>query len=307
MFDICWRAKRGFVLGRPLALCYVRRMMLREVLEGVARENGRDFLANDPLSFPRSFTGSPDREAAAFLGAGLAYGRVASIRASLADLFRRLPEGPAAFIRNFDMRRDGHRFDGFVHRFNTGSDIALLCRVLRAMVEEAGSLESFFLAGDDPASPDVGPALAAFSARALALASTLRRRPPAPGFRYLFPSPAGGSACKRLCMLLRWLCRSDDGVDLGLWRGVSPARLVVPLDTHIARISRLLGLSTRSTPDWKMALQVTAGLRRLDPEDPVRFDFPLAHLGISEGCTGRPGEVCVPCPVAGLCALRAKK
>jgi len=281
-------------------------MLLREVLERVERESGRSFLANDPLSFPRLYAGAADREAAAFLSAGLAYGRVAAIRASLADLFRRLPEGPGAFIRGFDTRRDARRLDGFVHRFNTGADIALLCRVMRAMIEGAGSLEAFFLAGDDPATPDVGPALAVFSARALALAERFDGRPPAPGFRYLFPSPAGGSACKRLCMLLRWLCRPDDGVDLGLWHGVAPARLIVPLDTHIARISRLLGLADRATPDWKMALQVTAGLRRLDPEDPVRFDFPLAHLGISEGCTGRPGEVCVPCPVAGLCALWPK-
>jgi len=288
-------------------LCYFPGMMLRDVLERVARESGRDFLANDPLSFPRRYAGADDREAAAFLGAALAYGRVASIRASLDDLFRRLPEGPAAFVRAFEPHRDAPRLDGFVHRFNTGADVALLCRVLRAMQEEAGSLERFFLAGDDPAAPDIGPALTAFSGRALALAARLDRRPPTAGFRYLFPSPAGGSACKRLCMLLRWLARPDDGVDLGLWPGVAPERLVVPLDTHTARISRLLGLSARRSPDWKMALQVTAGLRRLDPDDPVRFDFALAHLGISEGCTGRPGEACVPCPVAGLCALRPKR
>jgi len=307
MCDVRRGAKKSFALGDLPPLCYFRRMRLREVLERVARENSRDFLANDPLSFPRRYAGADDREAAAFLSAALAYGRVASIRASLEELFRRLPEGPGAFVRDFDPRRDPPRLDGFVHRFNIGADLTLLCRVLQAMREEAGSLERCFLAGDDPAAPDVGPALTAFSGRALALAAALDGRPPAAGFRYLFPSPAAGSACKRLCMLLRWLCRPDDGVDLGLWRAVAPARLVIPLDTHTARISRLLGLSARRSPDWKMALQVTAGLRRLDPDDPVRFDFALAHLGISEGCTGRPGEVCIACPVAGLCAVRPKR
>jgi uncharacterized protein (TIGR02757 family) len=172
------------------------------------------------------------------------------------------------------------------------------------MTEEAGSLERFFLAGDDPRSPDIGAALGSFSARAVELASRMDpRQASLAGFRYLFPSPAGGSACKRLCMLLRWLCRPDDGIDLGLWRGVSPARLVLPLDTHTARIARLLGLSARRSPDWKMALEVTTSLRRLDPGDPVRFDFALAHLGISEGCSGKKGEVCIPCPVAGMCRV----
>jgi uncharacterized protein (TIGR02757 family) len=233
---------------------------------------------------------------------------VAGIRSSLENLFARMPDGPAAFIRDFQQQRDGVRLDGFVHRFNTGADIALLCRVLRAMSEEAGSLERFFLTGDDPRSPDIGGALAVFSGRAVELATRVApRQASGTGFRYLFPSPAGGSACKRLCMLLRWLCRPDDGIDLGLWQAVSPARLVLPLDTHTARIARLLGLSARRNSDWKMALEVTASLRRFDPADPVRFDFALAHLGISEGCSGKKGEICILCPVAGMCAVRSKK
>jgi uncharacterized protein (TIGR02757 family) len=280
----------------------VPRPSLKAVLERTLVERGDAFLANDPLSLPRRFAEAADREAAAVFAALLAYGRAASIRASLENLFARMPEGPAAFVRAFAPRRDGRRLDGFVHRFNTGADLAVLCSVLRSMQEEAGGLEAFFLAGDDPAAPDVGPALCSFSTRALALAGPAGRS--RPGVRYLFPSPAGGSACKRLCLLLRWLCRPDDGVDLGLWRGVAPARLVLPLDIHTARISRLLGLSGRATPDWKMALEVTAALRRFDAHDPVRFDFALSHLGISEGCTGKKGEICAPCPVAGWCGVR---
>ncbi len=281
----------------------VERRPLAQVLEAVLAERGADFLANDPLSLPRRFADPADRETAAVFAALLAYGRAASIRASLADLFARMPEGPAAFVRRFDPRRDGRRLDGFVHRFNTGADLAVLCTVLRTMREEAGSLEAFFLSGDDPAAPDIGPALTAFCDRALSLAGPAGRR--RPGVRYLFPSPVGGSACKRLCLLLRWLCRPDDGVDLGLWRGVAPRRLVLPLDTHTARISKLLGLTGRATPDWKMALEVTAALRRFDAQDPVRFDFALSHLGISEGCTGKKGEICVPCPVVGWCGVRS--
>jgi uncharacterized protein (TIGR02757 family) len=120
-------------------------------------------------------------------------------------------------------------------------------------------------------------------------------------FPFLFPSADNGSACKRLCMMLRWLVRPADGIDLGLWRNISPARLLVPVDTHIQRIGRNLGLTCRRTPDLRMAREITASLRLLDPDDPVKYDFVLCHLGISEGCSGREGTPCGECPVAGLC------
>ena len=286
-------------------------MDLKNILERVLALRGADYLTNDPLAFPRRFSGREDRELAAVFSAALAYGRVASIRNSLQNLFDRMPEGPAAFVRGFEPRRDSRRLAGFRHRFNTGEDLACLSWMLRKMTAAPGGLEGFFLAGDDPGDADIGQGLASFSRRALSLdvspffsAGTL---PPDSGVRYFFPSPEKGSACKRLCMLLRWLCRPEDGIDLGLWTGVSPARLVLPLDTHTARISRLLGLSARKNPDWKMALEVTAGLRGLDPVDPVRYDFALSHLGISDGCSGRRGERCPVCPVAGLCATAGGK
>ena len=285
-------------------------MDLQTILEEVTASRGAAFLGNDPLAFPRRYAECADREVAAFLASALAYGRVASIRRSLEDLFSRMPEGPAAFVLGFEARRDLPRLRSFRHRFNSGTDVACLCWLLRQMIEGAGSLECFFLAGDVPSDADVGTALASFCRRALALDVAPvcgRRQLPADAMvRYFFPSPARGSACKRLCMLLRWLCREDDGVDLGLWRGIDPARLIIPLDTHTARISRLLGLSARRTADWKMALEVTQTLRRFDPRDPVRFDFALAHLGISEGCTGRAGEWCLACPVAGRCAVQRR-
>jgi uncharacterized protein (TIGR02757 family) len=285
-------------------------MNLKETLEQILATRSSDFLSNDPLSFPRRFEDCADREIAAFFSASLAYGRVGIIRNNLEDLFRRMPEGPAAFVRGFDPVRDGARLDGFRHRFNSGMDLACLSWLLRRMLEEAGSIEGFFLEGDDPAAADIGTALVSFCRRALAMDVSAfyghRELPQDAGVRYFFPSPAGGSACKRLCMLLRWLCRPDDGVDLGLWRGIPPVRLIVPIDTHTARISRLLGMTRRRTPDWRMALEVTESLRRLDPKDPVRYDFALSHLGISEGCTGKRGEACVPCPVAGMCGVQVK-
>jgi len=283
-------------------------MMLKHALEDVQSQCAEQFLANDPVQFPRRFADPRDREVAAFISAGLAYGRVAMIRRSLEGLFRRMGDRPAEFIGNFDARRDYPALESFRHRFNSGFDIACLCLMMKQMLQRWGSLEGFFLAGaQESHGEEVGAGLTSFVERALALdVAPLYpdgRIPQKASVRYFFPSPARGSACKRLCMFLRWVVRPDEGIDLGLWRGLSPALLIVPLDTHTGRISRLLGLSQRRTVDWKMAREVTASMRRLDPEDPTRFDFALSHLGISEGCSGKAGEVCVTCPVAGLCMV----
>ena len=106
---------------------------------------------------------------------------------------------------------------------------------------------------------------------------------------FLFPRPERGSACKRHNLFLRWVVRGPDGVDLGLWSAVSPRDLVVPLDTHMARLGGALGLTGRKTPDWGMAEEITDSLRLVCPEDPVKFDYPLTRLGIS-GCALAPGE-----------------
>jgi uncharacterized protein (TIGR02757 family) len=123
--------------------------------------------------------------------------------------------------------------------------------------------------------------------------------------RTFFPDPARGGACKRLNLYLRWMVRPDDGVDLGLFGSVRPGQLVVPLDTHVSRISRYLGLTGRRTVDWKMAVEVTESLRRWDRDDPVRFDFALSRLGILDACPRRiDPERCAACSLVSVCRLR---
>ena len=150
---------------------------------------------------------------------------------------------------------------------------------------EHGSLRELFLRGYEPRDPNVGgsltrfvDALLAYDARPIA---TRRSERAGSGVRYLLPRPADGSACKRLNMFLRWVVRPDDGLDLGIWPEVSPALLVIPLDTHSARVARALNLTRRVTTDWRAAEEVTQSLRRYDPEDPVRYDFALCHVSMS--------------------------
>jgi uncharacterized protein (TIGR02757 family) len=258
---------------------------LLDSLEALCRRYDRRFLDSDPVGIVRRFDDPEDREIVGLIAAALAYGRVASIRGSLLGVLDRLGPHPSRFVASFDPAKDASRFDGFVHRFTSGRDIALLVHLVRQARERAGSLESFFVDADEnPDAPTLGPALDLFGTRLFALDARPFVRdgvvPRRDGARWLLPLPGGGSACKRSCLFLRWMVRPDDGVDCGVWTRVSPARLVLPLDTHLLRVVRALGWTRRKSAGWPMALEATARLRCLDPADPVRFDFALSRLGI---------------------------
>jgi len=170
------------------------------------------------------------------------------------------------------------------------------------MLETSGSIERFFLEEDDPSSPNVEPGLNRFVTRALqtdleaVYGGQTRRR----GVSYFFPRPKTGSACKRLNLFLRWMVRHD-AVDLGVWSEMSPARLVVPLDTHVIRVGRCLGLTRYRSPGWRMAAEITDSLRRLNPDDPVRYDFSLCHLGMMDACGFNRPQRDDRCPLRGVC------
>src|SRR4030066_320526 len=120
------------------------------------------------------------------------------------------------------------------------------------------------------------------------------------GFRHLFPTPGKGG-CKRLNMYLRWMVRKDS-IDFGLWKEIPSSKLIMPIDTHVARLSRYLGLSKRKSVDWKMAKEVTESLKILDPMDPVKYDFALSRLGILNECPAKRDESkCWECGISGVC------
>lgn len=274
---------------------------LKTVLEQLYAGRSQQHLANDPLSFCHHYRTPADQEIAALIAAVFAYGSVKVIKGSLSRIFSIMGDSPAGFVDGFDPKRDRQLCTGFKHRFNDADDLVALFWAIRLMRQQYGSIEGFFCRfhGDD--AETVEQSLNGFCTAVL----ELDYRPvfgrsglsPESSFRFLFPSPAGGSACKRLCMFLRWVVRPADGIDLGLWQQVRPAQLVIPVDRHIERISRMLGLTSRRTPDWRMACEITAALRQFDPLDPVKYDFSICHLGISEGCNGTSSASCPGCPV----------
>jgi uncharacterized protein (TIGR02757 family) len=235
---------------------------------------------------------------------------VASILQSLERLLAVLQPSPAAFLASFDPRTDLARFEAVGHRWFRGRDVAALLWILRQMIARSGSIEGFFLEGFDAAAPDVGAGLESFSSRALALDvqpiyGKRSRATRGPGVAYFFPRPSSGSACKRLNLFLRWMVRHD-GVDFGQWTRVPARSLVIPLDTHIVRVGRCLGLTTCATPGWRMAAQITASLRRVEAGDPVRYDFALCHLGMKVGCDVNEECRAEACPLREVCRASAR-
>jgi len=282
---------------------------LKKTLDGLYETYAVGFLSTDPLELVRRYEDPKDQEIVGFVAAVLSLGRTELIRRAVGEVLHRMGASPFRFVAAFDpvpKLRDRGVFDGFVYRFYRGRDVGLLVWWLKQVIDQKGSIQSFFLEGYDEEEDDVGPALSRFVRRMLALetepfygALPLK----GVGVRRFLSDPLDGSGCKRLNLFLRWMVRRD-GLDLGLWQEVSPSKLVIPLDTHVARIGRRIGLTRRSSNDWRTALEITETLRRFDPYDPVKYDFALCRVGMLNVCPAVPDrEGCSDCPVFRFCEV----
>jgi uncharacterized protein (TIGR02757 family) len=298
---------------RPAAFPVTSAEALRPLLERLDRSLDRAArVAADPVEFPRAFRDPGDAEVAGLVAVSLAYGRADLFKPVVARVLAAMGSSPARFCEAFAVAPDPAAFDGVVYRFNRPPDLAALAAAIGAVRRRHGGLGRrlgalFREAGGGPAA--LRPALARLAeelreapeARAL-----LRGRGPR-GLRHLLPDPAGPGASKRWNLYLRWMVRGPDAVDLGLWREVPPSALVVPLDTHVHRVARALGLTARRDASWRTAEEITAALRRVDPADPVRFDFALCHLGMSGRCPARRDPArCEACVLGEACLARAR-
>jgi uncharacterized protein (TIGR02757 family) len=244
-----------------------------------------------------------DREVVALLTSCLAYGRVDLFSRALEQILAAVGPSPARFVREFDVERDAWRFDGFRYRFNRPRDLVAFCVATRDLLAAYGSLEDLFLAGYGETDPDVGPALQRFARAFLGadLKRVFARGRLSRGYRHFFPLPSAGGPCKRLLLFLRWMVRKD-APDLGLWHRVPPAKLLIPLDTHVEKMCRSVGLTRRRTRTWRMTVEITRRLAAFDATDPVKYDFALCHKRMSGDCLGRRDEiVCAPCGLRSVC------
>jgi len=273
---------------------------LRSILERLYKKyNHRNLIPPDPLQFVYKYKTKADREIAALLAASLAYGRVGQIEKDLTKLFSIIGKSPYEFTISFNQAKR-KSLENFKHRFNTGSDVSDLIEILKIVLKRFGSIEKAFLAGYKKEDENIISALTIFCERLYRLYESRFGRPVSKGFRFLLSSPANGSVCKRLNMFLRWMVRSDD-VDLGMWKSIDKTKLIVPVDTHMARLCRILGLYKRKTLTIKTAMEITESFKKIEPADPVKYDFALSRIGIIENCTGKLRRTCKSCELFRFC------
>ena len=275
----------------------------KDVLQRLYRKyNHRDFIKPDPLQFVYRYSNPADREIAGFLSAVLAYGRVEQIEKSLIRLFSSMGESPHKFVRNFDKHKQDKLSD-FKHRFTAGDDISDLLMLLREVLSQYGNIERFFVQGYNPSDKNVIAALSNFCDALLDMHAETHSGHITRGLSYLLPRPAAGSACKRLNLFLRWMVRNDK-VDAGLWKSVDRAKLVVPVDVHMGRLCRILGLYDQRTVSLSAAVKITESFAKIQPTDPVKYDFALSRIGILEDCNGSYRPECEHCELFEFCCRR---
>ncbi|MEK6813969.1 MAG: TIGR02757 family protein [Nitrospirota bacterium] len=277
--------------------------LLLESLRTLARRDWRKRVKDDPVRFPRRYESGADKEVAAFIASSFAYGRADVASRTIEIVLDRLGPRPARTIRSAKPGEIEKHLQGIKYRFSRSEDIVLFLRAIGEALRQHGSLENLFLAGFDGEGTDLRVPLARFTTLLRSFAVSVSRKSKlSHGFQHLIPDAGNGSALKRLLLFLRWVVRPEDGIDLGLWSGVPPSSLVIPLDTHVFRIGGYLGLTRRRSQGWAAAREITDCLKRIDPADPLRFDFPLCHLGMSGACPLRPDpEKCAACPLSDAC------
>ncbi|MEG1604050.1 MAG: TIGR02757 family protein [Cloacibacillus sp.] len=247
------------------------RIASRHIFEKIYDDyNKRIYVSPDPLQFLYDYDESADREAVGLIASGLAYGKVAQILKSVKRVLGVLGPSPSEYLKNSGLEDHKKALGSFVHRFTDCMEMSLFLDATGALLRRYGSLERLFVAGYDG---DIQYGMENFSA---AFNDAMNREN-----IFLLPRPSKGSACKRMALYLRWMVRRDD-VDPGGWSCLSPAELLIPLDTHMFNISSTLGLCSSKSANGRTAAEITARFSEISPDDPVKYDFALTRYGIRE-------------------------
>jgi uncharacterized protein (TIGR02757 family) len=259
-------------------------------------------IEHDPVGIVRRYAEPLDQEIVGLLASSIAFGNVKTIRAKLEEALERLGPSPSKIAD--DEKRTHAAMRGWVHRVFRGEDLARLAVGARIVQREAGTLGAAF-ARELASAGELREGLARWTTvirdrgGLTRSAATSKRRGPA----HLLPDSRGASGSKRLLLYLRWMVRPADGIDLGLWTHLVPPRLLlIPVDTHIYKLGRNLGFTSRTDLSWKTAEEITRVLARFDPEDPAKYDFALCHLGMLQRCPSRrDAKRCEGCGVKSVC------
>ncbi len=245
-----------------------------EIDELAQKYETADFIKDDPVQFPHKFNKTKeDCEISGFIASLLAYGNRKIFIKKLNELFDIAENEPHNFILNFEPKI----LKDFNYRFGTTQDFAEIFSILKNLYEKDGGLEKLFEYGYKNSNQpngyiDFQPICDYFYSRFSDKAGQ--------GCRFMIPNPQNGGAMKRMCMFLRWMIRKGS-VDLGIWSFMKPSELLIPLDTHVARLSREMGLLTRKSNDFKSVIEITENLKKFDPNDPIKYDFAMFGYGVN--------------------------
>jgi uncharacterized protein (TIGR02757 family) len=247
---------------------------LKPYLDEICREvETIDFISNDPVLFMHSFEEKKDREIAGFLAALFAWGQRKVVLKKTEELMKRIDYQPFAFVHAYQPV-DSKYFKGFRHRTFNQEDLHGLFSALQIVYNEWSDFESFWRSCQSDSARTGRHIFTTFRSRFYSLTPELRART-----RRHLPDPSRNSSCKRISMFYRWCNRTGSPVDPGIWNLDPNSNLVIPMDVHVARQSRRIGLLTRKSTDWKAVCELTDRLKKLDPVDPSRYDFALFGLG----------------------------
>lgn len=257
----------------------------------VKKYNRRDYLDTDPVSIVHKIKGEKSRETAAFISSVFAFGNVKTIKASILKVLHPMGNNVYDFIKHYEklqhesllnskksQRSKLYLFQGIGHRFIKGNDISCLVNTLHFVLKEYGSIENLFMQYFTK-EKNLRKSLEVFTKNIREIYCRNNSDFCERTLRFMLPSPEKGSACKRMNLFLRWMVRKDE-IDLGIWKGIKKNELIIPLDTHIARISKSLGFTKRKTLGWNMASEITENLKKFDPLDPLKYDFALTRIGM---------------------------
>ena len=232
-----------------------------------------DFIKSDPIQFPHRFEKKFDIEIAGFLAAMFAYGKREVFIAKLNILFDKMGNSPYEFILNFD--ENNHLLDDFDYRFSIGVDLVQIVLIIKELYKSGESLEMLFHHGWDVSNSVKGMLQVVIDYFYSRVNLSVTK-----GFYHLLPNPSKGSACKRLNMFLRWMIRGGS-VDLGIWNFMPASELLIPLDVHVANVSRQIGILKRKQNDFLSVLEIMKELKTFDADDPVKYDFAMFGYGVN--------------------------
>lgn len=253
-------------------------MLLKQKLEDHYKAFDRTKLEPDPLQFLHQFDDERDIEVVGLLASIFAYGNVTQIENTLKKFILIFDSKPFLFVKNFSIKSDANKLAGIKHRFYTDDDIVKLFCVLSKELIMNKSIKNIFLKGYNFSDKNVKNGISKFSKHFLnSFLQSFGKI--TNGMKFMFPLPEKGSACKRMNLFLRWMVRNDE-LDFGLWYEIPTTKLVIPVDTHIARICKSLDLTRRKNVSWQMAEEITQNLKKFDSVDPVKYDFAICHIGI---------------------------